>query len=44
MVESLKKIYSQFKLFIKFITCKMSITSEEPYYEELSEEDIRDVL
>jgi len=44
MFESLKRIYSQFKSFIKYITCKMSITSEEPYYEELSEEDIRDVL
>jgi hypothetical protein len=44
MFESLKKIYSQFKLFIKFITCKISIKSEEPYYQELSEHDIRDVL
>jgi hypothetical protein len=44
MFESLKKIYSQLKSFIKFITSKISIKSDEPYYEELSEEDIRDVL
>jgi hypothetical protein len=44
MFESLQRIYSQFKSFIKYITCKMSITSEEPYYEYLPEDDIRDVL
>ena len=44
MFESLKKIYSQFKSFIKYITSKISIKSEEPYYEYLPEEDIRDVL
>lgn len=44
MFESLKRIYSQFKSFIKYITCKMSIKREEPYYEYLPEENIRDVL
>ena len=44
MFESFKNFYFEFKKFINYISCKLLLNKEEPYYEQLPEEDIRDVL
>ena len=41
MFETLQQIYFKIKLFINYISCKLALNSEEPYYEELPEEEIK---
>ena len=44
MFKSLERIYSKLKSFINYISCKLLLNSEKPYYEQLPEDDIRNIL
>jgi hypothetical protein len=44
MFESLQRIYLQLKSFLKYISYKMTVTSEEPHYQPLPEDDIQNIF
>jgi hypothetical protein len=44
MFNSLERIYLQLKSFIKYITCNIFFKSEEPYYQQIPEEDIKNIF
>jgi hypothetical protein len=44
MFKSLQKIYSKFKKLINYISCKLIFNSEQPYYKELPDDEIKTVL
>jgi len=44
MFEALQRMYLQLKSFLKYISCKMSVTTEEPHYQPLPEDDIQNIF
>jgi hypothetical protein len=44
MFESFEIFFLKFKKFINYISCKLVYNSEEPYYQELPEDEIKSIL
>jgi hypothetical protein len=44
MFESFQNIYLKFKKLINYLSCRLLLKNEEPYYQELPEDEIKSIL
>ena len=44
MFETFQNIYLKFKKLINYISCGLVLNSEEPYYQELPEDEIKSIF